>query len=93
VEPSHQGFSYILPPRSSAVTVDDEHVVAGIAPPGSSRVLVHLNEGRFFDALITTGAGFAAPVWSALLFDDADGRVDYYTAFDGKGQEIARLKA
>jgi hypothetical protein len=93
VDPQHQGFSWVVPARSPSVTVDDQHVVAGIAPPGANRVIVHFDEGRFFEATIVDGGGFPVPVWSALLFDDGHGRIDYYAAFDSGGKEIARKKA
>lgn len=93
VNPEHKGFSLVVAARSPSVTVDDQHVVAGIAPPGANRVIVHFDEGRFFEATIAEGRGFPVPVWSALLFDDGHGRIDYYAAFDDQGKEIARKNA
>lgn len=93
VNPDHQGFSWVVPARSPSVTVDDQHVVAGIVPPGASRVLVHMTDGREFQATVVDGARFPRPVWAALLIEDPPGIVDYYAAFDPAGREIARKKA
>lgn len=93
VNPEHQGFSWVVPARSPSVTVDDQHVVAGIVPPNATRVIVHIDDGRMFDGTIFDGAGFPRPVWAALLFDDGHGAVDYYAAYDSLGREIARKPA
>lgn len=90
VDPSHRGFSWVVPARSPSVTVDDQHVVAGIVPPDATHVSVHIDDGRSFDARIFDGARFPRPVWAALLFDDGHGAVDYYVAYNSLGQEIAR---
>jgi hypothetical protein len=93
VEAAHQGFSFVVPAGSPSVTVDDQHVVAGILPPGASRVIVHFDEGRSFDASVFESPRFRRPVWAALLLDDKHGRIDYYAAFDSTGKEIARKRA
>jgi hypothetical protein len=93
VDPQHQGFSWVVPARSPSVTVDDQHVVAGIVPPGAVRVIVHFDEGRYFEGTLVEGDGFPVQVWSALLQDDGHGRIDYYAAFDATGREIARKAA
>ena len=93
VDPEHQGFSWVVPARSPSVTVDDQHVVAGILPPGAVRVIVHFDEGRSFEANVFEGSRFPRPVWAALLFDDTHGRIDYYAAFDSNGKEIYRKNA
>jgi hypothetical protein len=90
--PAHQGFSWIVPSRSASVTVDNEHVVAGVAPPGASRVGVHMKDGREYDAVVVDGARFVMPVWSARV-DDSTYPVEYYVAYDISGQEIARQPA
>jgi hypothetical protein len=92
VNPDHQGFSWIAPARSASVTVDSEHVVAGLVPPGASRVVVHMKDGREYDAPIVAGARFNQPVWS-IRVDDSTSPVDYYVAFGHLGQEIARKPA
>jgi hypothetical protein len=92
VDPAHQGFSWIVPAGSVSVTVDDRHVVAGIVPPGATRVVVHLTDGREVESVIVTGNRFPAPVWSALV-DDSSGSVEYYAAFDRLGKELARKTA
>src|SRR5689334_1961342 len=43
VDPAHQGFSWVLPVHSPSVTVDDQYYVAGIAPPGATRIAVHMS--------------------------------------------------
>jgi hypothetical protein len=93
VDPEHQGFSWIVPSRSPSVTVDDQHVVAGITPRNADRVIVHMKDGREFEAAIVDGRGFPLPVWSALLVDDTQGPVEYYAAYDQTGREIARKRA
>jgi hypothetical protein len=89
----HQGFSWVLPARSPSVTVDNEHVVAGIAPPGAGRVAVHMSDGREFDGAIVEGARFPTKVWSALLVDDATTTVQYYVAYDSNGVQIGTKPA
>ena len=93
VNPAHVGFSWIVPARSPSVTVDDQHVVAGIVPPGATRVVVHMTDGREFDGVIVDGTRFPTQVWSTLLVDDSVGAVQYYAAYDNNGQEIARKPA
>ncbi len=89
VDPQHRGFSWLVPSRSPSVTVDNEHVVAGIVPPGASRVGVHMSDGREFEGEIVVGSRFPVPVWSTRV-DDSHGRVAYYVAYDLAGREIAR---
>jgi hypothetical protein len=90
VDPAHQGFSWVVPVRSPSVTVDDQYFVAGIAPPGATRIVVHMSDGREFDTDIVSGARFPAPVWSSVGIDLSTGRVESYIAYDGGGLEIAR---
>jgi hypothetical protein len=92
VNPDHQGFSYIAPARSASVTVDNEHVVAGLVPAGAARVGVHMKDGREYDAEVIDGARFVLPVWSARV-DDSTSPVEYYVAYGNLGQEIARKPA
>jgi hypothetical protein len=92
VNPDHQGFSYVASARSASVTVDNEHVVAGLVPPGASRIVVHMKDGREYDAEVVDGARFVLPVWSARV-DDSSSPVEYYVAFGHLGQEIARKVA
>ncbi|MDT7572654.1 MAG: hypothetical protein QOE05_2828 [Actinomycetota bacterium] len=93
VDPAHQGFSWVVPVRSPSVTVDDQYFVAGVAPPGAVRIVVHMSDGREFDTEIVSGAGFPAPVWSSVRIDLSVGRVAAYIAYDGGGKEIARKPA
>lgn len=90
--PQHEGFSWIFASGSPSVTVDDEHVVAGLAPPGASRVAVHMKDGREYDAAIINTPRFVLPVWSARV-DDSAYPVEYYVAFNNLGGEIARMPA
>lgn len=92
VDPEHVGFSWVLPAGSASVTVDSQHVVAGIVPPGASRVIVHMTDGREFEGVITTGTRFPTKVWSTYLLGEP-GTVEYYAAFDRLGAEIARQPA
>jgi hypothetical protein len=92
-DPQHQGFSWIAPARSASVTVDDQHVVAGIVPPGATRVVVHMSDGREFEGDFVDGARFPVKVWSALLVDDAHATVQYYAAFNSTGMQIAQRPA
>ena len=92
-DPQHPGFSWIAPARSASVTVDDQHVVAGITPPGATRIAVHMSDGREFDGEIVDGARFPVKVWSSLLIDDAHASVQYYAAYDSAGVEIDRKPA
>ena len=93
VDPAHQGFSWIVPVRSPSVTVDDQYFVAGVAPPGATRIVVHMSDGREFDTEIVSGSGFPTPVWSSVGIDLSTGRVESYIAYDGGGKEIARKAA
>ncbi|MBK5306334.1 MAG: hypothetical protein JJD92_06565 [Frankiaceae bacterium] len=92
VDSAHRGFSWVQAAGSPSLTVDDQHVVAGIVPPDASRVIVHMRDGREFEAVIATGNRFPAPVWSTLV-DDSTGVVSHYAAFDRLGKEIARRNA
>jgi hypothetical protein len=92
VNPAHEGFSWILASGSPSLTVDREHVVAGLVPPGASRVGVHMKDGREYSAVVSDGAQFPQPVWSVRV-DDSAYPVDYYVAYDSAGQEIARKPA
>ncbi|MDX6197924.1 MAG: hypothetical protein QOJ79_1075 [Actinomycetota bacterium] len=89
INPAHQGFSRIVPSGSASVTVDNEHMVAGLVPPGASSVVVHMKDGREYDAQFADGARFLVPVWSSRI-DDSTFPVEYYAAFDSVGREIAR---
>ena len=93
VDPEHQGFSWVVPVRSPSVTVDDQYFVAGIAPPGATRIVVHMSDGREFDTDIVSGARFPAPVWSSVGIDLSTGHVESYIAYDGGGMELARKPA
>ena len=93
VDPEHRGFSWVVPARSPSVTVDNQHVVAGIVPPDASRVVVHMTDGREFEATLFDGARFPRPVWAVLLVEDPPGVVEYYAAFDAAGKQIARKQA
>jgi hypothetical protein len=90
VDPAHEGFSWVVPVRSPSVTVDDQYFVAGVAPPGATRIVVHMSDGREFDTEIVSGAGFPTPVWSSARIDLSAGQVASYIAYDGGGKEIAR---
>jgi hypothetical protein len=92
VDARHQGFGWVLAPRSPSLTVDTSHVVAGVLPPGAVRVVVHMKNGHEYDAAVVRGAGFVLPVWSVLV-DDRRTTVDYYAALDGNGIEIDRKAA
>ena len=89
VDPRHQGFSWLLPAGSPSLTVDNTHVVAGIAPPGAARVVVHLSNGQDVEAPFVDGVRFPTPVWSTVV-DDRHATVAYYVAYDDAGREIAR---
>ena len=89
VDADNEGFSWVLPTGSPSLTVDDQHVVAGIVPSGASRVVVHMSDGREFEGVIATGSRFPASVWSTLVADNV-GSVQYYAAFDRLGREVAR---
>lgn len=93
VDPEHHGFSWVVPAHTPTVSIGDQHAVAGIAPPGASRVIVHMRDGREFESTLAEGRGYLRPVWSALLVDDTHGPVGYYAAFDQLGREIARKAA
>jgi hypothetical protein len=93
VDPAHQGFSWVVPVRSPSVTVDDQYYVAGIAPPGATRIAVHMSDGREFDTDIVTGTRFPVAVWSSQAINLSYGHVAYYAAFDSNGQQIARKNA
>lgn len=93
VDPAHRGFSWVLPVHSPSVTVDDQFYVAGIAPPGATRIVVHMSDGREFDTEFASGARFPAPVWSSVAINLSYGRVASYIAYDGGGKEIARKTA
>ena len=92
VNPDHQGFSWILPSGSPSLTVDAEHVVAGVVPPGATRIAVHMKDGREYPAAIADSARFPVQVWSTRV-DDSAYPVEYYVAYDSAGQEIARQVA
>ena len=92
VSADHRGFSWVLPARSPSLTVDNQHVVAGIVPPDASHVVVHMKDGREFDGEFVDDSRFPRPVWSALI-DDSHGTVAYYVALDPTGTEIARKPA
>jgi hypothetical protein len=92
VSADHRGFSWVLPARSPSLTVDNQHVVAGIVPPDASRVVVHMKDGREFEGEFVDDSHFPRPVWSTLI-DDSHGTVAYYVAFDPTGKEIARKPA
>jgi hypothetical protein len=92
VNPAHQGFSRVLPSGSASITVDREHVVAGLVPPGAARIGVHMKDGREYEATIVSGTGFLVPVWSVRV-DDSAFPVEYYVAYDGTGREFARQPA
>jgi hypothetical protein len=89
VDPDHQAFSWLLPAGSPSLTVDDKHVVAGIAPPGAARVVVRLRNGHDVETTLVDGGRFPTPVWSTVV-DDRHSTVAYYAAFDAAGREIAR---
>jgi hypothetical protein len=93
VDSAHQGFSWVLPVRSPSVTVDDQYFVAGIAPPGATRIVVHMSDGREFDTEIVSGAHFPAPVWSSVAINLSYGHVASYIAYDGGGKPIANKPA
>ena len=90
--PAHPGFSWVFASGSPFLTVDNEHVVAGLAPPGAARVGVHMKDGREYEADIVDGAKFVVPVWSARV-DDSAFPVEYYVAYDSTGTEFARQPA
>jgi hypothetical protein len=92
VAAAHRGFSWVLPAGSPSLTVDNQHVVAGIVPPDASRVVVHMKDGREFEGVFVDDSRFPRPVWSTLI-DDSHGTVAYYAAFDPTGKEIARKPA
>jgi hypothetical protein len=92
VNPEHQGFSRVLPSGSASITVDREHVVAGLVPPGAARVGVHMKDGREYEATIVDGTRFLVPVWSVRV-DDSTYPVAYYVAYDSLGRELARQPA
>jgi hypothetical protein len=92
-DPKHQGFSWVVPVRSPSVTVDNQYYVAGIAPPGATRIVVHMSDGREFDTEIVSGAGFVMPVWSSVAINLSYGHVAYYAAYDATGREFARQPA
>ena len=92
INPEHQGFSRVLASGSPSVTVDAEHVVAGLLPPGASRVVVHMKDGREYEAKVIDGGRFLQPVWSARV-DDRDFPVEYYLAYDTGGHEVSRKPA
>jgi hypothetical protein len=92
VDPQHRGFSWVVPARTASVTVDDQHLVAGILPPDATRVVVHMIDGREFQGDIVDGTQFPTRVWSTIV-DDSTYRVEYYAAYDSTGAEIARKKA
>lgn len=93
VDPAHQGFSYVIPVGSPAVTIDDQHYVAGVAPPGAARIVVHMSDGREFDTEIVSGLHFPVRVWSSVAINLSYGHVAYYLAYDTTGREIARKAA
>lgn len=92
VDPNRPGFSRILPSGSPSLTVDDQHVVAGVLPPEASRVLVHMKDGREYTAQVYAGRRFVLPVWWVLV-DDSTQPVEYYAALDQTGKEIYRKPA
>lgn len=92
VNPEHEGFSWVMPSGSPSLTVDDVHVVAGLLPPGASRVRVRMKGGREYAAAVVDGARFVMPVWSARI-DDSAYPVEYFVAYDNSGREIARKPA
>jgi hypothetical protein len=92
-DPKHPGFSWVVPVRSPSVTVDNQYYVAGIAPPGATRIVVHMSDGREFDTEIVSGAGFVMPVWSSVAINLSYGHVAYYAAYDATGREFAKQPA
>jgi hypothetical protein len=90
--PQHKGFGWVMAAGSASLTVDDAHVVAGLVPPGASRVVVHMRDGRDYRASVVDSARFVVPVWSVRV-DDRRSPVAYYVAFDSTGREIARQPA
>jgi hypothetical protein len=82
-----------VPARSPSVTVDDQYYVAGLTPPGATRIAVHMSDGREFDTDIVTGSRFPVPVRSSHAINLSYGRVAYYAAYDANGVEFARKKA
>lgn len=92
VDAEHRGFSWVLPARSPSLTVDDQHLVAGVVPPDATRVIVHMKDGREYGGEIHDSRGFVRPVWSVLV-DDSSQPVEYYAALDSAGREIGRKPA
>lgn len=92
VDPNRPGFSRILPAASPSLTVDGQHLVAGVLPPDAARVLVRMKDGREYTAQVYDGRGFVLPVWWVLV-DDSSQPVEYYAAVDQAGSEVARTPA
>jgi hypothetical protein len=90
ISPDARGLPKHLNIGAPSLTVDNLPVVAGILGSGVHKVIVHMVDGREFDAEVVEGRGFVRPVWSARLRGEP-GTVAYYLGYDRLGREVARV--